>query len=359
MRELLSIAYLRGGAASFIVLFHAAGRDDVMGSGPLEAIFALGASRVDMFFVISGFALWLSMTTKDHRPGPFFAQRVLRIAPLYWIVTLLLGGGAMLLPGLFPNLKPTLQDLLLSLAFVPHFSATRPDKIWPIVVQGWALHYEMIFYVVLTLVLFVGRALRLAALAAILVGLAVAGVLFRPTSAVGITLTDPVLLEFLGGALFAAWWAKGGRASRPVAFGLLVAAAAALVVGTVLAQTHVSIRALLLGGPALMLVAATVLLEQGRKWPVLPRLLAVGRASYSIYLLHGFVISVIARIWIKSGLPTGTVPSGLVFVALCTVGSVLVGLVAFRFVEKPLADRLRRPAASGFASGAPPARQEI
>ena len=359
MRELLSIAYLRGGAASFIVLFHAAGRDDVMGSGPLEAVFALGASRVDMFFVISGFALWLSVATKDHRPGPFLVRRVLRIAPLYWIVTLLLGGGAMLVPSLFPNLKPTLQDLLLSLAFVPHFSATRPDKIWPIVVQGWALHYEVIFYLVLTLVLFFARSMRLAALSAVLVGLAVAGVLLRPASAVGITLTDPVMLEFLGGALFAAWWAKGGRASRPFALALLVGAAVALVAGTLLAQTYVSIRAFLLGGPALMLVAAMVLLERGRTWPVLPRLLAVGRASYSIYLLHGFVISVIARLWIRAGLPTGSVVAGLVFVAVCTVGSVLVGLVAFRLVEKPLADRLHRPAPTGFASGSPAARQEI
>jgi len=264
----------------------------------------------------------------------------------------------MLVPSLFPNLRPTLQDLLLSLAFVPHFSSTRPDRIWPIVVQGWALHYEMIFYVVLTIALFVGRSLRLMALTAVLVGLAIAGVILKPVSAVGITLTDPVLLEFLGGALFAAWWVRSGRASKSAALALL-AAAVALVVGTILAQTHVAIRAFLLGGPALMLVAAMVLLEQGRRWPVLPALLAVGRASYSIYLLHGFVISVIARVWIKAGLPTGTVPSGLVFVAVCTVVSVLVGLVSFRLVEKPLADRLRRPGPTGFASGSPPARQEV
>lgn len=350
MKELLSLAYLRAGAAGFIVLFHAAGRDDVMGQGPLEGIFALGASRVDIFFVISGLVLWLSTATKDPAPLPFLAQRMLRIAPLYWIVTLALGGTGLLIPAMFPNLRTNATDIVLSLLFIPHFSPTRPDRIWPVLVQGWALHYEVAFYLLMTLALFVGRSWRLPALTGAFLLLVLAGLVLRPTSAVGLVLTDPLLLEFLGGVLFAAWWLTRPAVSRRAAWILLGAAIVALVIGTILAQNWLAARFALLGIPALMLVAAALMLEQGRAWPVWPRFLELGRASYSIYLTHGFVIAVLARLWLRSGLPHGGIGAGLVFVLVCTAVGMLVGLVVYRLVEKPLADRLRPPAGARTAT---------
>lgn len=342
MRELLSITYLRGAAASFIVLFHAAGRDDVVGSGPLEGIFALGASRVDVFFVISGFSLWLSITRRNPGTLRFLAERFLRIAPMYWIVTLLLGGGALLVPALFPNLRPTIVDVILSMAFIPHFSTTRPDKIWPVLVQGWALHYEAIFYVVMGLALAIPSAWRLAGIVGTFVALTLIGIVAAPTSAVGITLTDPILLEFAGGVALGWFFARGDRLGRTASIALLVAACVALVGGTILAQTYLSARALFLGGPALLLVAAMIFLEaSGGRWPDVPILRILGRSSYSIYLIHGFVISVVARLWVKGGMPTGGIASGLTFVALCTFVSLLAGYVVWRLVEQPLADRLR------------------
>lgn len=339
MREILSVVYLRAICAVFIVLFHAAGRDDVLGSGPLEQIFALGASRVDIFFVISGFVLFIATSSRGgEAPGGFLLRRIMRIAPLYWVFTLALAVAALGWPKLFPNLKPTAQDIAMSLFFIPHFSASRPDKIWPILVQGWALTYEVIFYLVFTIALFARRENWLSIIGAMFVGLALLGIVWRPQSAFGITITDPVLLEFLGGALFGQAWMKGWRLSAPASWVLLGLSLLGLAGGTWAAQIFEPLRAAFLGIPALMIVIACVMLDYHRPWRKRPWVHEIGQASYSIYLVHGLVISVVARLFVLLKLADGSTAMGLVFIATCGIAATLAGIVSWRWLEKPLAD---------------------
>ena len=340
MRDILSVVYLRAICAVLIVLFHAAGRDDITGSGnsKLEQFFSLGASRVDIFFVISGFVLFIATASRGgEAPYAFLLRRVMRIAPLYWLFTLALAFAALALPKFFPNLKPTAQDIALSLLFVPHFSASRPDKIWPIIVQGWALNYEVIFYLVFAVALFARRANWLLIIAALLTGSVLVGMLLKPSSAVGLTVTDPVLLEFLGGAAFGQLWLKGWRLSRTASWGLLILALAGLALGTCAAQIWVPLRAAFLGVPALMIVIACVMLDADRAWRKRPWLQEIGQASYSIYLIHGIVISVVAKLFQSTELADGSLASGLLFVTVCGATATLAGIAAWRMIEKPLA----------------------
>lgn len=350
MREILSVVYLRAICAVFIVLFHAAGRDDVTGSGesPLEQAFALGASRVDIFFVISGFVLFLATYSRGGEPpGAFLLRRIMRIAPLYWVFTLVLAFAALGWPKLFPNLKPTAQDIAMSLFFIPHFSASKPDKIWPILVQGWALTYEVIFYLVFTAALFARRLSWLPIIAALFCGLVLAGVILQPAGALGITITDPVLLEFLGGALFAQAWLNGWRMSRQGAWLLLVMALVGLGAGTWAAQHWVPLRAAFLGIPALMIVIACVMLDASRPWKKIGWVQEIGQASYSIYLIHGIVISVVARGFVLLKWADGSIASGLAFIATCGVAATLAGIVSWRLIEKPLAAWFKAALAPG------------
>lgn len=344
MREILSVVYLRAICAVFIVLFHAAGRDDITGTGqsPLEQAFALGASRVDIFFVISGFVLFIATATRGGEPpGGFLLRRMARITPLYWVFTLALAITALGWPKLFPNLKPTAQDIALSLFFIPHFSASRPDKIWPILVQGWALTYEVIFYVIFALALFARRANWLSVMAAVMIGLVLLGLVLRPETAFGLTVTDPVLLEFLGGALFGQAWLRGWRLSARAAWGLLLIAVFGLGFGTWASQIYVAWRAALLGGPALMIVIACVMLDAHRPWPKNRWVQQIGQASYSIYLVHGLVISVMARLFVGLKLADGSMATGLAFIGLCGIAATLAGILSWRWLEKPLADWFR------------------
>ncbi|HET9161111.1 MAG TPA: acyltransferase family protein, partial [Caulobacteraceae bacterium] len=78
---LLSIQYLRAVAAVMVLVYH---------STRLTAFkFEVGAAGVDVFFVISGFILWTIAAEKPITPVQFLVRRWQRVAPFYWVMTLL------------------------------------------------------------------------------------------------------------------------------------------------------------------------------------------------------------------------------------------------------------------------------
>src|SRR6185503_2758279 len=81
MKTLLSLQYLRAVAALGVVAFHALDRRDVHG-------FDIGQMGVDIFFVLSGLMMWLISARSTRTPGQFFAERLARIAPTYWMATI-------------------------------------------------------------------------------------------------------------------------------------------------------------------------------------------------------------------------------------------------------------------------------
>ena len=100
-RLILPIQYLRGIAAIMVVWYHAV--EQIPG---VSSYFAsgFGNSGVDLFFVISGFIM--VTTTMGNAPGPleFMRRRVVRVVPLYWLLTLAMVGLALCMPGLFRTL---------------------------------------------------------------------------------------------------------------------------------------------------------------------------------------------------------------------------------------------------------------
>jgi peptidoglycan/LPS O-acetylase OafA/YrhL len=87
MRVWLSIQYLRGCAALAVVWLHS--------HLQLERMTDLGPSTqhhgdvgVDLFFVISGFIIWISTDDDRSRPVAFWRRRAIRVVPLYWLCTL-------------------------------------------------------------------------------------------------------------------------------------------------------------------------------------------------------------------------------------------------------------------------------
>ena len=74
MNKLYGIQYLRGFAALAVVIFHAAER--------AGHHFAIGAAGVDVFFVISGFIMWIIADGRTLTPAKFIADRLKRIAHL-------------------------------------------------------------------------------------------------------------------------------------------------------------------------------------------------------------------------------------------------------------------------------------
>lgn len=335
MHKIHTIQYLRALAALAVVALHASNRvgaDLPAGAG---GWFGLGHAGVDLFFVISGFIMWSIGRDTRHGPAGFMLRRAIRVAPPYWIATLtwvLLAAGAGL-----SWVDLSAPHVLKSLAFVPHYNPEFPDRIWPVLVPGWTLSYEMFFYLVFACALALSAVWRLPALVAALLLLTLAGVVLGPERAWLVVYTSPLLLEFLGGCLVAELWrrAPGGAGRNLLVTGLGVVLL--LVLGPGVSSEDLWARTLGFGLPAILLVSGCAGLDRHLRPVALPERL--GDASYAIYLFHIPVLTLVHAFWARLPGTEGT-GAALGFVVLFLVLMSGIGLWLFRYLERPMQRRL-------------------
>lgn len=335
--RILSLQVLRFAAASCVVALHVWQMVSGTPNGQdVGVVGTFGPFGVDVFFVLSGFII---ATTAPGRPGGLFLkQRLIRIVPLYWLLTLvmmaLLARAGML----------TARPLLASALFIPTLHAE------PYIVVGWTLCYEMLFYGAVAAALLRPRWGWIAML-----GLYVAASLARPL--VGGPwlqfIGSPLIAEFLAGVLIA-------RAPRS-AFAAALAGAAGVTALAVLALSGYQgvatapafagsgdwRRVLVYGCPAALLVYSAIHLDlRGRLWRALAYL---GDASYAAYLVHVLVLVLIPAALIgHAQAPAAVLLFGLSWLAA-------VGL--HEGLEKPMQSALKRALLQGpyFARGVQPA----
>ncbi|MDO1584170.1 acyltransferase family protein [Rhizobium oryzicola] len=336
MKTLYGIQYLRAVAALAVVLFHSAER--------AGAHFSIGAAGVDVFFVVSGFIMVVISEKRHQSPAAFLRDRLLRIAPSYWLVTTIMVVGALV--GLFPNLTLSTAHLVGSYLFLP-VPSPNGGALWPILVQGWTLNYEMFFYLVFASTLMFGLNRRLAALAMVFVLLAVAGFFVTPASPALVFYTRPVILEFLAGALIARFWLRGiipgpGAGLILVAVGLL--AFAGIYVWQLDFNTWICAPL------AIMMVTGMLALEKAGRLPIWRPLSYLGDASYSIYLWHTLAISVVLKA------ATAFALSGWAGISIAALAGVALGIVAYEGIERPLQGLVRHGRFSFRVLGREPAK---
>lgn len=284
-----------------------------------------GSFGVDLFFVLSGFIIaWSSRD--DHRH--FLAHRVIRVLPPYWIVTCLLG----LLVLLAMPAAPALGWIGRSLLFL-YGADGRP----PILFVGWTLVYELVFYLVYAVALRagLGRAPAIAIIA--LFALAYGGRL------TGVTARDwPLLAEFAFGLAILQWVDRRAVASpRALSMALVVAGTALLYAfepslhgreGAAADQ----MRVVTLGLPAAAVVLGLLQLERTGIAVRSRFVLALGAASYALYLLHPLVFSFVLPF------PAGPLALRLVIFTVLLVITIGVSLGFHAWIEVPLLRILRR-----------------
>jgi exopolysaccharide production protein ExoZ len=292
-----------------------------------------GRAGVDIFFVISGFIMVITTDTRETRPLNFALHRILRIVPIYWLITLLLFAGTLVIPHLLraPDAAP--GTLAKSLFFIPD---QRSDgSVMPILFVGWTLNYEMFFYLLFTFSLFIRqRTIRLATMIAVLAVLAIAGAAAPAKNVPAAFYTDPIMLEFGAGILLGAFWSRMPSVGRWAPLALLaVALGFTLLVLQPTFWPNIT-RSVSFGLPALLIVGCALLLEKSG-WSVKAGwLMLLGNASYSIYLTHSFVTAgvykVAARLHFHSAAPVGV--TILISVALVAAA----GILTHWYAEKPL-----------------------
>lgn len=323
-RDLLhNVQALRAVAALLVVLYHC--RDIAAPLGIEARQLAFGRGGVDLFFVISGFIMVHVTHGRPAQPLRFALDRITRIVPLYWIVTLAFTALLLLTPSFHQTARPGVAEVLKSLFFVP-FQNTRGFG-QPVFFAGWTLNYEMFFYAVFAL----GLSLRRGPIFVIAVMCVLAALHPFASAPMLRVYTDPVILEFVAGMVIALLHRRlDGRGGLP----LLLLGFALLAVLPTFAEGH---RALLFGPPAALILLGALQMERSKKR--IPGLRLLGDASYSIYLTH-FVMAVAAHLAFER-FPQSPLLSLLIIVG-ALVGSGVLGILVHRLLEKPATRLLRR-----------------
>lgn len=318
-RRLDSLQVLRGIAALAVVVFHLGWT-------------GIASFGVQLFFVISGFIVCHAGMAA---PDVFFLKRLARVVPLYWLATLGVAVAAMLLPRFFPSTMVSAQTLTKSLLFIPY--ARGDGEGFPLLFLGWTLNYEMAFYAIFAACLLASK--RFApwlAIGALLMVMAARPIL----SPIAFPLdfwTRPILFHFVAGIMVWLWWS--GHADVAVRFPAAAASVAVLVLlagfcaGLWQSWSHIfPIDAL--AGALLLLVILR--LNHTVLWPGM--LLLIGDASYSLYLLHPYIVEGIDRVVH----PLGGGPMGLFWSAVAVLASLVVAIASYRLIENPSNLWLRR-----------------
>jgi exopolysaccharide production protein ExoZ len=324
-----SLQVLRAVAAAAVMFFHGTRMiEKSHGYMFLGGFFEPGFAGVDLFFVISGFIIYHTTAGTGMSRGEFLRRRLIRIYPIYWLVTAILLAYLLLKPSATMELTPL--SVLANFLLLP----TSPY----ILEVAWTLVIEIAFYALFAITYFIHPRVFFVALPV----WGIASVILGPVT--GIAHDSPILeiwmfsgsLEVLYGVLVALAFRRG----------LTKGALPALVLGLGLgALSWADIawwgpipmgRELQFGVPAaLILYAAVNLRARFPAWLIL-----VGDASYVLYLIHATVLSNLMKVSDAVGLPAWYATfAGSAILYICVI---VVSCGAHLYVELPMTRWLKR-----------------
>ena len=339
--DLVSIQIMRGVAATLVVIFHIGTQfGSIFAPVVLEVAHALQAG-VDIFFIISGFIMWHIYVLKKPTPGSFILSRLIRIVPLYWFATTLVLLLSLAVPNLRENEPIEVFHLLGSYLFLP-IPRQSNGELWPIILQGWTLNYEMLFYAIFAFAIVFRPVISLlvVTLSFLLIH---ALTLVLPVTAQHEFYGSSILFEFLLGIALAHAYNKGVRFSRSVGFAILITGVLILALSIFFADLP---RFFKWGIASLMVVAGLVLQPGFPKSKSVTLIARIGDASYSIYLFHFILVyytyAVFERVPGAFGSSLGTAFAAAVSFLGILILSLLTGYFMFRFFELPVTRYLRR-----------------
>lgn len=317
-RSILPIQYLRAVAALMVVAHHA----EFMVFNSNTTI-QFGASGVDIFFVISGFIM--AYSTRDFNSAfgkieqatTFLKKRFIRIAPLYWIASLWTIKMDIVRGQLSWNLA-------LDFLFYPRLHSN--GNIWPQLIVGWTINYEVFFYIIFGIGMLWG-ARRYFFIFSAMIFLVILGLFLAPTSPAFVFYSSQLQLEFILGIIIYFIHSKYSIQNNYYATAGIVAATFLMAWGA-----HSEQKIIINGISAGLLVWSCLTINSNREFK-LPMFL--GTASYSIYLFHLGVFSLISKI------PhTLFFETGYFAVLILTAVGAGVGSILYLVIEKPMLKKL-------------------
>jgi exopolysaccharide production protein ExoZ len=340
-----SIQIARAFAALAVLVTHSQVLPEVLGAHLYtHGLWSFGQAGVDIFFVISGFII-SAVLQKPQTVAQFAARRSFRILPFYWLFTLV---SALILT--FGYLTPPSVPALAASYVV------LPGDAQPVLGVGWSLEHELIFYAIVSLLIWRGRADALFGVMAVLSAISIAVHLVMPSvvdGGIAGHLLSLYHLQFFAGVALFRW--QNRIVARPwlpmLVCGLLMLPVAAamlhLLYNSSVPQQPIGwiglLRVTLWGSAGMMIIGGLLACETQRadlmQSAQAKALVLIGGASYALYLSHPVVIELLG-FGLQGVWPSGSAPWLASVVAIA--GALGFALIFYRWVEEPAIIKLTR-----------------
>lgn len=347
--RLLSLQMLRAVAALVVMWSHSIIELERISGVDLAAIspiLRMGRVGVDVFFVISGFVMVYVSVDGFSRPKEtkrFLLRRIARVVPVYWFYTSLVLLIGIIAPKLLRGLDLSPLYVAASYLFIP-MQPSDGGEMHPLFGLGWTLNYEMFFYVLFAPLLLLTLNRAMIVLNLIFLSLVFCGLWLEPADGAFWFWTRSIILEFVSGALLAVIFIKGLRHETTSAIVMVgVAIIWLFVMATYWNRGNSDVRFLVTGIPAILIAAAFILTKPSSldltTQSITRMFLLLGDASYSLYLVHMFVIRALTLL-----LPVGILGNlyPYLFLLITFVISAIVAIASYKIIEKPSNQAMRR-----------------
>lgn len=341
--KLHSVQALRGLAALSVMLFHFRWNINLYSPYLGDKLFGWGALGVDLFFLISGFVITLSV--KKLTPGIstsflFLKHRARRILPAYFIILLI----TFLLSGAMSTFHypEKVNNLISALLFMPIDSQNAPFYVNDSGMYGvrWTLNYEVLFYITMAVCLISKYRwfllFGIATLSLILIPLisgqtptlSIIGYQFN--SAYLNLATNPIIWLFLVGVALGLCQPYFKHINDNIRKIILLASF--LLTVYCIAYTPYINHGMDMSGWYLSVFFFAVVINNDFLTKLIPRsFITLGEISFSLYLIHTLMNGGIGKRFEDLGISDG-IPR---FIASCLT-SIALAYLSYRYIEIPI-----------------------
>ena len=294
-------------------------------------IIGFGIWGVDIFFVISGFIM---MYVTENNQKNFLIKRIIRIVPLYWILTLGVFSIAIFYPDLLNNTTANFEHLIKSLFFIP-FDKNGSGH-FPILFLGWTLNFEIIFYILFSISLIFSKKNKLILSSVFIVLFLLFNSFLSDKYFISASYFDFIFFEFIFGmAAFVIW--KKFKNKIPLNLFNHLIFLLFLFLTTFILNYFYAIRSISYGVPAFILLIYFLFFLNDKRFPKI--FVTLGDASYCIYLLHPYIVQSFYKIFEigKHGLIIESFFTMIITILVC-----LISILIYKLIELPINISLRK-----------------
>ncbi|KGE14149.1 acyltransferase family protein [Sphingobacterium deserti] len=333
-----SLQIIRAYAAILVVICH------IWNDGWLNnALVELGGFGVDLFFVLSGFIMSLTvklnLENRSINAFHFLSKRVVRIFPIYIICAI-----PLLLFDVKAEGVKSPFFYIGNIFLLPSINADWPYRL--VLGPGWTLVYEMIFYYIFALTMLFTICKEKLLLIVGLAVLAIVGMyqLFNLQSSQGgwvnlsYILGDTLMLNFVLGIVCFRLYELWHRAVNLDIFSAFIVLLAVSILAAYLYSECKFPRFVAYGLPAFIVVSFFTLTQKGFAGNrIISKIIYIGDASYSIYLTHYYFAFFKPKLISSStyfNVDFDVFLNALDF--LLVIGAVIGGCLFYNRVEKPI-----------------------